>query len=125
MTTVQRIGKYEIAEQIGVGGFGVVYKAWDPYIQRWVALKTCAATDEEATQRFFREAQLAGAPDGFSTILHPQFVKDAQVVSFDRTQGQDKPLADFVIGESLGDQAQHFQLAFAQRLDHAHGCGWR
>ncbi|MCS7182209.1 MAG: serine/threonine protein kinase [Thermoanaerobaculum sp.] len=55
-----RIGKYEIAEQVGMGGFGVVYKAWDPYIQRWVALKTCNATDPETTQRFFREAQLAG-----------------------------------------------------------------
>lgn len=60
MGTVTRIGKYEIAEQIGMGGFGVVYKAWDPYIQRWVALKTCNATDPETTQRFFREAQLAG-----------------------------------------------------------------
>ena len=61
MTTVQRIGKYEIAEEIGAGGFGVVYKAWDPFIQRWVALKTCSATDAEMKQRFFREAQLAGA----------------------------------------------------------------
>jgi serine/threonine-protein kinase len=61
MTTPKRIGKYEIAEQIGVGGFGVVYKAWDPFIQRWVALKTCSATNSEGTQRFFREAQLAGA----------------------------------------------------------------
>jgi hypothetical protein len=61
MGTGKRIGKYEIAEQIGVGGFGVVYKAWDPFIQRWVALKSCNTTDGEATQRFFREAQLAGA----------------------------------------------------------------
>src|SRR5512136_1875132 len=61
MTVEKRVGKYEIAEQIGVGGFGVVYKAWDPFIQRWVALKVCSSTDAEATQRFFREAQLAGA----------------------------------------------------------------
>ncbi|MBZ5589211.1 MAG: serine/threonine protein kinase [Acidobacteriia bacterium] len=61
MATGKRIGKYEIAEQIGVGGFGIVYKAWDPFIQRWVALKTCNASEPEATQRFFREAQLAGA----------------------------------------------------------------
>jgi eukaryotic-like serine/threonine-protein kinase len=61
MTESKKIGKYEIAEQIGVGGFGIVFKAWDPFIQRWVALKTCNASDSEATQRFFREAQLAGA----------------------------------------------------------------
>ncbi|HPW56780.1 MAG: serine/threonine protein kinase [Thermoanaerobaculaceae bacterium] len=61
MSEQKRIGKYEIAEQIGVGGFGTVFKAWDPFIQRWVAVKTCSASDREATQRFFREAQLAGA----------------------------------------------------------------
>ncbi len=61
METGNRIGKYEIAEQIGVGGFGTVYKAWDPFIQRWVAVKRCNVTDSEVTQRFFREAQLAGA----------------------------------------------------------------
>ena len=61
MATPRRVGKYEVAEQIGVGGFGVVYKAWDPYIKRWVALKTCSAGEDEITQRFFREAQLAGA----------------------------------------------------------------
>jgi eukaryotic-like serine/threonine-protein kinase len=61
----KRIGKYEVAEQIGVGGFGVVYKAWDPFIQRWVAIKMCSSSDAEATQRFFREAQLAGA------LAHP------------------------------------------------------
>jgi len=61
MAIPKTVGKYEVSEQIGVGGFGVVYKAWDPYIRRWVALKTCASTDEEGTQRFFREAQLAGS----------------------------------------------------------------
>jgi hypothetical protein len=60
-----------------------------------------------------QEAQLAGARHGFRTILCLQFAKNAQVVSFDRTQGQDKPLADLVIGESLGHQPQHFQLAVA------------
>ena len=61
MTLPSRIGKYEIVEQIGVGGFGVVYKARDPYLERWVALKTCSVGGEEASQRFFREARLAGA----------------------------------------------------------------
>jgi len=54
------IGKYEIAEQIGVGGFGAVFRARDPFIKRTVAVKTCQLNDEEIKNRFFREAELAG-----------------------------------------------------------------
>ncbi|HKD12560.1 MAG TPA: serine/threonine-protein kinase, partial [Thermoanaerobaculia bacterium] len=55
-----KIGKYEILEQIGVGGFGAVYKGRDPFIKRTVAVKTCQLNDEEIKSRFFREAELAG-----------------------------------------------------------------
>jgi len=57
---LQKIGKYEIAEQIGVGGFGAVYKGRDPFIKRTVAIKTCQVNDDEIKHRFFREAELAG-----------------------------------------------------------------
>ncbi len=61
----ERIGKYEILGKIGVGGFGVVYKGWDPYIKRPVAIKTCATPDAEVRKRFFREAQFVG------NLVHP------------------------------------------------------
>src|SRR5262249_33372446 len=60
MAIPEKIGKYEISEQIGVGGFGAVYRARDPFIKRTVAVKTCALNDEEIRNRFFREAELAG-----------------------------------------------------------------
>ena len=56
----EKIGKYEILEQIGVGGFGAVYRGRDPFIKRTVAVKTCQLNDEEIKSRFFREAELAG-----------------------------------------------------------------
>jgi serine/threonine-protein kinase len=55
-----RIGKYEVISQIATGGFGVIYKGWDPFIKRQVAIKMCATPDEEVRRRFQREAQFVG-----------------------------------------------------------------
>lgn len=60
MAIPEKIGKYQISEQIGVGGFGAVYRGKDPFIKRTVAIKTCQLNDEEIKNRFFREAELAG-----------------------------------------------------------------
>ncbi|HVS64658.1 MAG TPA: protein kinase [Thermoanaerobaculia bacterium] len=60
MTTLQKIGKYEILAKIGEGGFGVVYKGKDPFIKRLVAVKTCSSENESIQKRFFREAEIAG-----------------------------------------------------------------
>ncbi|HEY4231288.1 MAG TPA: serine/threonine-protein kinase, partial [Thermoanaerobaculia bacterium] len=57
---LEKIGKYEVSEQIGVGGFGAVYRGRDPFIKRTVAIKTCQVNDDEIKHRFFREAELAG-----------------------------------------------------------------
>jgi len=55
-----QVGKYQIVEKIGVGGFGTVYKGRDPFIKRNVAIKTCQSDEEEIKKRFFREAEFAG-----------------------------------------------------------------
>jgi serine/threonine protein kinase len=55
-----QVGKYQIVEKIGVGGFGTVYKGRDPFIKRAVAIKTCQSEEEEIKKRFFREAEFAG-----------------------------------------------------------------
>ena len=60
METPKRIGKYEVSAQIAAGGFGIIFKGWDPYIKRPVAIKMCASPDEEVRQRFHQEAQFVG-----------------------------------------------------------------
>jgi tRNA A-37 threonylcarbamoyl transferase component Bud32 len=68
-----QIGRYEILEELGRGAMGIVYKAHDPILDRWVALKvlrfTSGARQEELEQRFRREAQAIGK------LSHPNIVQ--------------------------------------------------
>ena len=68
---LDRIGKYRIVDRIGQGAMGEVFKAHDPFLNRYVALKTIApalAGDPEFRQRFQREAQSA------AQLNHPNIV---------------------------------------------------
>ncbi len=56
----KKLGKYEIKKELGKGAMGVVYEAYDPVLERKVALKVMAATtvsDEELKRRFEQEAK--------------------------------------------------------------------
>ena len=66
-----RIAGYRLEEQIGQGGMAVVYRAYDPRLDRRVALKILApglAQDEAFQRRFIRESRAAAAVD------HPNII---------------------------------------------------
>jgi serine/threonine-protein kinase len=69
------LGRYEITAELGKGAMGIVYKGRDPKIDRIVAIKTMALSQEfeadeieSVKERFFREAETAGK------LNHPNIV---------------------------------------------------
>jgi serine/threonine protein kinase len=61
--TLSILGDYRIRREIGRGGMGVVYEAWQSSMERRVALKVLPAgiaADEKSFHRFLREAKAAG-----------------------------------------------------------------
>src|ERR1043166_2293522 len=74
MAEPEKIGKYVIQSVLGKGAMGVVYKAFDPHIERIVAIKTVRkdlVDPDLAVQvmaRFQNEAKAAGR------LLHPNIV---------------------------------------------------
>ncbi len=67
----KRVGRFEVFEELGTGGFGIVYRAWDPRTERDVALKiprieVLAST--ELQTRFEQEARAAAKLD------HPNII---------------------------------------------------
>jgi serine/threonine protein kinase len=63
---ITTISHYRLEEELGRGGTGTVYKAYDTTLNRTVVLKLLApdlVVDKEGRTRFLREAQLASALD--------------------------------------------------------------
>ena len=72
----EKIGKYEIQKQVGKGSMGVVYQSYDPYLDKYVAIKLALAdslrdkeSGEQYRKMFFNEAHTAGL------LKHPNIVQ--------------------------------------------------
>ena len=69
------------------------------------------------------QPHLPGAGDGLGAPFHVELLEDAAVVALDRVQGQEEPRADLLVRKALGDQAQHLELAWAERFGGDEGPG--
>lgn len=90
---MDRIGPYEILDELGRGGLGVVYRARDPALRRDVAIKVVLNLQAEEQHRFVDEAR------ALVRVRDPGLV---QVLHADLAGGHPYLVMDIVPGESLG-----------------------
>src|SRR6185295_6588718 len=76
----RQLSSYILVKQIGKGGMGAVWKAWDKKLTRWVAIKFLLVSEDEDVARFQREAKLA------ARLRHPNIAPIYEVGEAPATQ---------------------------------------
>src|SRR5579862_8239784 len=87
-------GKYLLVQEVGHGGMGVVWKAWQTDLRRYVAIKILLGTmwTDTELKRFYREAQLA------ASLSHPNI---ASIYELGAHEGKHYMVMEFVEGDSV------------------------
>lgn len=128
---LEQLGKYRIDSVLGKGAMGTVYKAFDPFIARTVALKTIRkelfgdSHHVELVSRFKNEAQAAGR------LMHPNIVA---VYDYGEDEGSAYIAMEFVEGTPLNtllatpqprdlNRSLGWMRQLLQALDYAHSKG--
>jgi len=125
---MERLGRYQIERELGRGSMSIVYEAFDPHINRQLAVKVLReryARDVKSRQRFLREARSAGG------LSHPNIVTVFDVGQFEglpylvmeRLQGES--LEDFLAAGNTLDARQVIEIGIqlASALHYAHERG--
>jgi WD40 repeat protein len=117
-----RLGDYVLLDRIGSGGSGVVHRAWQISLQRFVAVKLVGVADGDAIEgeRFLREARMAAG------LAHPHIVPIYEVGVH---EGRHFLVMRLVTGPSLNKlqlphrRAVELMVPVAMAIEYAHHCG--
>jgi len=122
-----RVGNYELREPLGAGGMGVVYKAWQTDLERWVAIKLLPIGYfgvPEARERFRQEALT------LAKLQHPNIVS---IYDSGERDGQPYLVMEYVEGANLEglaseclavpEKAAGYVKAAAEGMQAAHASG--
>ena len=105
-----RLGPYEIAAQIGVGGMGEVYRATDLNLKRAVAIKVLpesVAADADRLARFQREAEI------LASLNHPNI---AHLYGLEKSAGMTALVMELVEGSTLADRIAQGPIPLEEAL---------
>ena len=108
-----RLGPYEIAGPLGVGGMGEVYRATDTRLDRTVAIRVlpaAVATDPNSRQRFEREARAV------AELNHPHI---CTIHDVGESSGQPFLVMELLDGETLADWLTRGSLSLDMLVDTA------
>ena len=121
------LAQYQISEKLGEGGMGVVWKARDTHLDRFVALKTLSAerlADPERKRRFVQEAKAASALN-HPNIVHIYDIADADGVQFIAMEYVAGKTLDQLIGRKglRLNEVLKYAVQIADALAKAHSAG--
>jgi|CXWL01.1.fsa_nt_gi Tol biopolymer transport system component len=111
LTPGSRLGPYEIAALLGVGGMGEVYSARDTRLRREVAIKVLPeadGSDLDRLARFAREAEI------LASLNHPNI---AQVYGLEESGGVRALVLEMVSGETLAERLERGAMPLAEVLN--------